>query len=602
MATSKVVSSKTVWPACTVNLRTSLSDVEPAMLPSVPATSVAQTLQANQRQQSTKQVVASAPAQDNNVPASARPNMTGKTSSMELLGLSGQMRLSQSLSVFAETLGSLLKLPRREGEALADYSKRLASAISALDAGERARLQTQLNQIMQGATLRLLAELLKDPSGPAAARLAVQIEIASYQERDLAARHAVSSYRQNNGSDLPPSPANTNPASAQTLIGTTRITSHDAGNGSSNQEGSDAGTGVSSRLTGSATTRISADAAVATAANRSASDVFTQTETTRGGSETAAKQATEDAADPEPVKKLPTEDRLATNKSQPATGSDADHSLQQTRNESASQNEKPSVNATLDSEKRPAKPATIYDAAALARQAHDGLEPNSPLTKALIEHFQAEWVAELAKPDAEDGKLPKNIISLDGIAPGLDEEGVDASTDAESNIVKQTAAKSQENSDLPEAIVSIIPTTANHVSLSATIAAQPDTAFEKALLGMTLLPREVPAHPLVPQAATQEFDDAQDHEIKRKSPVGDEDQPPQREHQGFHRQSGGDDQNAAGEEQQAEPMPLDDGITHIDEPEPTSATTDPKRAPRQHLSDHPAASAEDLYRRLASLE
>lgn len=118
-----------------------------------------------------------------------------------LLSLSGQMQLSQGLSVVAETIGALLKINRNAGESLADYSDRIAEAISALSGPEKLALQRALNQLMQGFTLRLLTEILKDPFGPEATRVALQIEAAAYHERDPVTRRIVTSYWQNAGAD-----------------------------------------------------------------------------------------------------------------------------------------------------------------------------------------------------------------------------------------------------------------------------------------------------------------------------------------------------------------------------------------------------------------
>ncbi|EUC00768.1 hypothetical protein PMI07_004054 [Rhizobium sp. CF080] len=140
---------------------------------------------------------------------------------LDVLSLSAQLQLAQGFSVFAETIGRLIKVPRREGEALADYAQRLSEAVKAMNPAEKAALERTLNQLVKGISLRLLAEILNNPAGPEAARVAMQLETAQLLDRDLAAKAVVSSYRQNAGAEqvpgpLPP-PANAAPtASGQT--------------------------------------------------------------------------------------------------------------------------------------------------------------------------------------------------------------------------------------------------------------------------------------------------------------------------------------------------------------------------------------------------
>ena len=133
---------------------------------------------------------------------------------LDILSLSAQLQLAQGFSVFAETIGKLIKLPRREGEALLDYAQRLSEAVRAMNPAERAALERILNQLVKGVTLRLLAEILNNPAGPDAARFAMRMEAAQLLDRDLAARAVVSSYRQNAGVEQPPGllPQQTAPA------------------------------------------------------------------------------------------------------------------------------------------------------------------------------------------------------------------------------------------------------------------------------------------------------------------------------------------------------------------------------------------------------
>ncbi len=123
------------------------------------------------------------------------------------LALSAQVQLAQGTSVFAETVGRLIKLPRREGETLSDYTKRLFEAIKALNPVERAALERSLNQLVRGITLQLLNQVLANPAGPEAARFAVNLETAKLLEGDLAAKAAVNSYQQNEGAAPAPGTA-----------------------------------------------------------------------------------------------------------------------------------------------------------------------------------------------------------------------------------------------------------------------------------------------------------------------------------------------------------------------------------------------------------
>ncbi|WP_377298596.1 hypothetical protein [Rhizobium sp. SGZ-381] len=124
-------------------------------------------------------------------------------SRLDIMSLSGQLQLAQGLSV-VETIGALLSVSRNQGEPLADYAERITEVIAKLSSTERLSLQRALNQLMQGFTLRLLTEILKNPVGPEATRLALRLEAAAYLERDPVARQVVTSYRQNGGAEAQP--------------------------------------------------------------------------------------------------------------------------------------------------------------------------------------------------------------------------------------------------------------------------------------------------------------------------------------------------------------------------------------------------------------
>jgi hypothetical protein len=122
---------------------------------------------------------------------------------LSIMSLSGQLQLAQGLSVVAETLGTILKVERHDGETLSDYAERLGEVMSGLSPSERISLQKALNQFMKGVTLRMLTEILKNPVGPEATRLALQLETDAYLVREPLAKKVVTSYRQNGGLDLP---------------------------------------------------------------------------------------------------------------------------------------------------------------------------------------------------------------------------------------------------------------------------------------------------------------------------------------------------------------------------------------------------------------
>lgn len=122
---------------------------------------------------------------------------------LDAASLSAQLKLAQGSSILAETIGKLLKTPRRENETLIDYTARLFEAVQALKPQEIANVERLLNQIVKGISLRLMAEILKEPSGPTAARLAAHFEAANIAQRDLATKTVVSFYRQNASADTP---------------------------------------------------------------------------------------------------------------------------------------------------------------------------------------------------------------------------------------------------------------------------------------------------------------------------------------------------------------------------------------------------------------
>lgn len=128
-----------------------------------------------------------------------------------IASLASEFQLSRSTAVLAEALGKLMNLPRRDGEAVEAYVTRLTEALRTLPAAQRQALEQQVGKALQGLTLAMLAEILKQPTGPDAARLALLIELSRYRGMDLAAKAVVSSYQQNN--PVPAQPTQLKPQS-----------------------------------------------------------------------------------------------------------------------------------------------------------------------------------------------------------------------------------------------------------------------------------------------------------------------------------------------------------------------------------------------------
>ena len=135
-------------------------------------------------------------------PTTALPANVLSGGRIDVLSLFSQLNLAQGLSVFAETVGSYLKISRREGETLVDYAHRLAEAVKSLSPSQRLMLEQSLAQLVRGITLRTLTDVLNNPLGPEATRLTAYLETAQLTERDPAARAVVRSYRQNGGAEV----------------------------------------------------------------------------------------------------------------------------------------------------------------------------------------------------------------------------------------------------------------------------------------------------------------------------------------------------------------------------------------------------------------
>ncbi|CVI63206.1 MULTISPECIES: hypothetical protein [Agrobacterium] len=121
-----------------------------------------------------------------------------------IASLTSEFQLSRSTAILAEALGKLMNLPRQDGEAIETYVTRLTEALRTLPASQRLALEQQVGKALQGLTLSMLAEILKQPTGPDAARLALLVELSRYRGMDLAAKAVISSYQQNNSSNPAP--------------------------------------------------------------------------------------------------------------------------------------------------------------------------------------------------------------------------------------------------------------------------------------------------------------------------------------------------------------------------------------------------------------
>lgn len=130
-----------------------------------------------------------------------RSNTASIFAKANIRALSSETHLALNTLSLTETLSKLLNMPRLDSEATQAYSKRLVQALSVLPAPQRAALEQQLGRVLQGLTLAILVEVLKNPAGPDAARLSVLLEMSRFKGLDMAAKAVVSSYKQNVGAD-----------------------------------------------------------------------------------------------------------------------------------------------------------------------------------------------------------------------------------------------------------------------------------------------------------------------------------------------------------------------------------------------------------------
>ncbi|MBW9112548.1 hypothetical protein JNB88_02640 [Rhizobium cauense] len=119
---------------------------------------------------------------------------------LNILLLAVRARMVDALLDVLNTTSEALSIPREDDEADLAFASRLATAIQKLPPAKIEQVERQL--AMQGHTmpLRVLAEALRNPAGPEAARIATYLESLLYKDRDLATRAVVRSYGQNDAS------------------------------------------------------------------------------------------------------------------------------------------------------------------------------------------------------------------------------------------------------------------------------------------------------------------------------------------------------------------------------------------------------------------
>jgi hypothetical protein len=122
------------------------------------------------------------------------------TAKLNILLLAVRVRMVEALLDVLNATGSALSQPRDDDEPELAFAARLADAIQKLPAGKIEAIERQLAAQGHSIPLRLLAEALKNPAGPEAARIAAYLETIRYKDRDLATRAVVRSYGQNDAS------------------------------------------------------------------------------------------------------------------------------------------------------------------------------------------------------------------------------------------------------------------------------------------------------------------------------------------------------------------------------------------------------------------
>ncbi|PDS80885.1 hypothetical protein [Rhizobium sp. L43] len=121
---------------------------------------------------------------------------------LNILLLAARERMVEALFDVIDAAGRSISLDRGEDETNLAFASRLADAIRGLPAARIDEVERQLTGEGHSLPLRIIAEALKNPTGPQAARIVAYLEIVRYKDRDLAARAVVRSYGQNDASPM----------------------------------------------------------------------------------------------------------------------------------------------------------------------------------------------------------------------------------------------------------------------------------------------------------------------------------------------------------------------------------------------------------------
>jgi len=121
---------------------------------------------------------------------------------LNILLLAARERMVEALFDVIDAAGRSISLDRDEDESNLAFASRLADAIRRLPAARIDEVERQLTEQGHSLPLRTIAEALKNPTGPEAARIVAYLEIVRYKDRDLAARAVMRSYRQNDASPM----------------------------------------------------------------------------------------------------------------------------------------------------------------------------------------------------------------------------------------------------------------------------------------------------------------------------------------------------------------------------------------------------------------
>jgi hypothetical protein len=146
------------------------------------------------------------------LPNAADASVEGK---LTMLLVAARDRMFESLLAAIDTASEALDVPRQPDESNAAFAGRLADAVRGLTPVQLTEVQRQMDAMPETAIpLPLLADVLTDPAGPAAAQLAEYLEPPQEQATDIVLKAIVNSYEQNAGEPEPSAPQA--PAAANT--------------------------------------------------------------------------------------------------------------------------------------------------------------------------------------------------------------------------------------------------------------------------------------------------------------------------------------------------------------------------------------------------